>query len=134
MLRVTVNTKSSATREIGANGGPDPLETELASSTIGSNEPAALVSSLLSRFPLPEGIRKSKDAFLRDLPDLISDLSLRGKWVAYHGDDRIGIDADDEPLINECRRRGLAADEYIIDIIEPKPGAPEQIEFPLAWR
>ncbi len=134
MLQVTMNTKSGATREIGADGGPDPLETEFAGSIVASTEPEALTSSLLSRFPLPEGIRKSKDAFFRDLADLIGDPSLRGKWVAYHGDQRIGIAADDEPLIDECRRRGLAADEYIIETIEAKPAAPEQIEFPLSWK
>ncbi len=126
--------KTGATSEIGLNGGADSLDTELAGSTIAGTNPEALASSLLSRFPMPEGIRKSKDAFFRDLADLIGDPSLRGNWVAYHGDQRIGIAADDEVLINECRRRGVAADEYIIETIEAKPAAPEQIEIPLALR
>ena len=129
-----MNSKSDTTGDVGSGRGLHPLDTDLASSAITENTAEAHTASLTSRFPLTEGIRKSKEAFFRDLPDLVRDPSLRGKWVAYHGDDRIGIDADDEPLINECRRRGLGADEYIIDTIEPKPAAPERIEFPLAWR
>jgi hypothetical protein len=129
-----MNAKSDATGEIGSNRGAHQLGIELTGSAVASSEPEALTASLLSRFPMPEGIRKSKDAFFRDLADLIGDPSLRGKWVAYHGDERIGIAADDEPLINECRRRGLAADEYILETIEARPATPEQIEFPLALR
>jgi hypothetical protein len=83
---------------------------------------------------LPEGIRASRDAFFRDLPELIKDRDLRGKWVAYHGDERIGVALDDEPLIRECISRGLNADEYIVDIIEPKPTEPEEVDFPSSWR
>ncbi len=83
---------------------------------------------------LPEGIRASREAFRRDLPELMKDQDLRGDWVAYHGDERIGIDGDDEPLIRECIKRGLKADEYIVDVIEPKPTEPEKVDFPLSCR
>jgi hypothetical protein len=82
----------------------------------------------------PEGIRASRDAFFRDLPELLKDRDLQGKWVAYHGDERIGVAVDDEPLIRECISRGLNADEYIVDIIEPKPTEPEEVDFPSSWR
>ena len=113
---------------------PDAVNLEVAGSTAVNTEPDTLLASLASRFPIPEGIRKSKEAFFRDLADLIGDPSLRGKWVAYHGDERIGIANDDEPLILECRRRGLAVDEYIVETIEPKTAAHEQVDFPLAWQ
>jgi hypothetical protein len=78
-----------------------------------------------SEFTLPEGIHRSREAFFRDLPELIKCRDLRGKWVAYHRDERVGVAVDDEPLIRECIRRGLKADEYIVDVIEPKPTEPE---------
>ncbi len=32
---------------------------------------------------VPEGIRKSQEAFFRDLPELLKDRRLRGKYVAW---------------------------------------------------
>jgi hypothetical protein len=78
---------------------------------------------------LPEGIRRSQAAFLRDLPELLEDESLRGQWVIYHGDERIGIAPSDEPLIRECSRRGLKSDQYDIFVIEET----EQVDYPSAW-
>ena len=78
---------------------------------------------------IPEGVRRSQAAFLRDLPELLKDESLRGQWVVYHGDERIGIAPNDEPLIRECSRRGLKSDQYDTFIIE----ATEQVDYPSAW-
>jgi hypothetical protein len=64
----------------------------------------------------------------------MKDRDLRGKWVAYYGDERIGIALDDEPLIRECVKRGLTVGEYIVDVIEPKPPEPEEVAFPSSWR
>ena len=82
---------------------------------------------------VPEGIRKSQEAFFRDLPELLKDRRLRGKYVAYHGDERIGISRDDTKLIRECLRRGLKREEYDILIIEPQSAEPEEIDWPSAW-
>ena len=49
---------------------------------------------------------------------LLEDESLRGKWVAYHCDERIGVAASEEPLVQECLRRGLKRDQYEIFIIQ----------------
>ena len=38
---------------------------------------------------VPQGIRESREAFSRDLPELMKDQALRGQWVAYRGDERI---------------------------------------------
>jgi hypothetical protein len=82
---------------------------------------------------IPEGIRKSQEAFFRDLPELLKDRRLVGKYIAYHGDERIGIARDDAPLIRECLRRGLERDEYDIHIIEPQSPDPEEIDYPSSW-
>ena len=129
-----MNAKSGTIGSIGAGARPDPVNPEVTGSTAVKTEPDALLASFSSRFPIPEGIRKSKEAFFRDLAALIGDPSLRGKWVAYHGEERIGIATDDEPLIMECRRRGLEVHEYIVLTIEPKTTAPEHVDFPLAWQ
>lgn len=82
---------------------------------------------------IPEGIRKSQEAFFRDLPELLKDRKLQGRYIAYHGDERIGIARDDEPLIRECLRRGLKREDYDILIIEPQSAEPEEIDYPSAW-
>jgi hypothetical protein len=55
---------------------------------------------------VPEGIRESQEAFFLDLPELLKDRRLRGRYVAFHGNERIGIAGDDAPLIRECLHRG----------------------------
>ena len=80
-----------------------------------------------------EGIRKSQEAFFRDLPELLKDRRLRGRYIAYHGNERIGIGGDDEPLIRECLGRGLKREEYDILIIEPQSADPEEIDYPSPW-
>jgi hypothetical protein len=80
---------------------------------------------------IPPGILRSQQAFWRDLPELLKNKKNHGKWVAYHGDERIGIAASDEPLIRECIRRGVPDDEYYLAGIRPRelpPWEPEEIE------
>jgi hypothetical protein len=79
---------------------------------------------------VPEGIRRSQEAFWRDLPHLLSQRKLRGQWVCYHGDNRIGTGSY-ESLIRECLRRGLPDDSYHLDRIvsrELPPWEPEEVE------
>jgi hypothetical protein len=96
-------------------------------------EEAAYEPPTLSDAPwpsdVPENVRRSQAAFLRDLPELLKDESLRGQWVVYHGDERIGIAPSDEPLLRECARRGLKSDQYDIFIIEET----ETADYPTAW-
>ena len=40
---------------------------------------------------VPEGIRRSQEGFFRDLPRLLQDRKLHGRFVAYHGDERVKI-------------------------------------------
>jgi hypothetical protein len=82
---------------------------------------------------IPEGIRKSQAAFFRELPELLKDRRLRGRYIAYHGDERIGIARDDIPLVRECLRRGLKDDEYDLFVIEPQSQEPEELDYPSSW-
>jgi hypothetical protein len=78
---------------------------------------------------IPEGILRSQDAFFRDLPELLKDESLRGQWVIYHGDERVGVAPKKQPLIEECLRRGLKRDEYDVFVIEPQSRELEVVEI-----
>jgi hypothetical protein len=75
-------------------------------------------------FVYPPLFRRSQEAFWRDLPGLLKSWRTRGKWVAYHGDERIGVARDSQTLIRECLRRGLGKDDYYLDVIEPMPQPP----------
>ncbi len=78
---------------------------------------------------IPPGILRSQQAFWRDLPELLRNRRNRGRWAAYHGDERIGVDADDRKLLREIRRRGISADDYYLGRIEPEDQPPwEPIE------
>jgi hypothetical protein len=73
---------------------------------------------------IPPGVRRSQEAFWRDLPELLRDRSKHGKWVCYHGDERIGTADSDEPLIRACLLRGVPDNAFHLDLIEPWQRAP----------
>jgi hypothetical protein len=82
-------------------------------------------------FDIPPGIRRSQEAFWRDLPELLQIPKHRDNWVAYEGDKRIGIAHSKTELVREIIRRGIARDVYYIGIIQPQdlaPWEPEEIE------
>jgi hypothetical protein len=83
---------------------------------------------------IPEGIRRSQDAFFRDLPELLEDERLLGHCVAYCGEERIGIATSDEPLIREINRRGIKDDEFDLFVITPQGREPEEVTYPSSWR
>jgi hypothetical protein len=83
---------------------------------------------------IPEGIRRSQDAFFRDLPELLKDESLLGQCVAYCGDERIGIAPSDEPLIREINQRGIKDDEFDLFVIKSQGREPEDVSYPSSWR
>jgi hypothetical protein len=81
-------------------------------------------------FEIPPGIRRSQEAFWRDLPELLQKKKNHGQWVAYHGDERIGIGAY-ETLLREILRRGIPDDQYYKAQIRPRelpPWEPEEVE------
>ena len=83
--------------------------------------------------PVPEGIRRSQEAFFRDLPQLLLDRKLRGRFVAYQGDERVKIARSEPEVIRECLRRGLRPDQYDVFVIRPQSPEPEEVDYPSAW-
>jgi hypothetical protein len=81
---------------------------------------------------VPEGIRRSQPAFLRDLPELLTDRGMRAKYIAYHGDERVKVGRSQTEAVRECLKRGLADDEYDVFIIEPQSLEAEEVDYPSA--
>jgi hypothetical protein len=78
--------------------------------------------------PVAPGITRSIEAIRRDMPELLQ--KHRGKWVAYHGDERVGFGRTETKLYQDCHRRGLNRDEFFVGLVEP--GAmdwPEEYEL-----
>ena len=79
---------------------------------------------------IPPGILHSQQAFWRNLPHLLSQPKVRGGWVCYHGDERVGIGSYEE-LIRECGLRGIPDDASYLGRIHPRelpPWEPEDVE------
>jgi hypothetical protein len=66
----------------------------------------------------PPLIAQGKEAFRRDFPRLLK--KHRGKWVAYSGDQQIGIARSDLDLYEQCFRSGLKRTEFVILRIDPE--------------
>jgi hypothetical protein len=77
---------------------------------------------------LPPGVQRSKQAYLRDLPDLLADPRYRRQWVAYHGEERIAHAPTETALYQECRQRGLRDDEFYIGMVVPPLAEPETMD------
>src|SRR5438132_13325676 len=63
---------------------------------------------------VPPGIQRSMAAFLRDLPELMQKKKYLGKWVAYHGEERLGFATTRFKLDQLCLGRGLKLEEYYV--------------------
>jgi hypothetical protein len=57
-------------------------------------------------------LTQSMAAFYRNLPELLK--KHYGKWVAYHGDELLGLGRTQTELYQKCLRRGLKEDEFIV--------------------
>ncbi len=75
-------------------------------------------------FEIPPGIRRSQEAFWRDLPNLLKQKKLIGRWVCYHGDEQIGVAKTDTELVQACLRRGLKRNEFYVGWINELPAPP----------
>ena len=74
-----------------------------------------MLRALIDSEPLPM-IQKSIDAFRRDLPALLK--THPGKWVAYHGDERVGFGETQTELYLRCFAKGLTRDDFIVGFTE----------------
>lgn len=77
---------------------------------------------------IPPRIRCSQEAYWRELPGLLSLASRRCRWVAFHGDKRIGFGCTETELYQECHRRGLKDDEIYVGRLRPSLVPPWEAE------
>ena len=106
----------SNSTDVGPGANPEPAESE---------EPLPLALR-----PVPPMIQRTYEAFLRDLPEMLK--THYRQWVAYHGDQRLFFGRSQTNLIQECLRRGIPEDEFVVYSVEPD--GPEywdddQVEF-----
>lgn len=80
---------------------------------------------------IPEGYRRSKEAFLRDLPGLMARRRLRGRWALYRGDERIGIWRNPRGMQRKILKLGLKMAEYYAGVIELHYDEDDEIETSL---
>ena len=86
----------------------------------------------------PAGIEpmvlRSMQAFWRDLPELLKQRRNRGKWAAYHGEERVAITRTDVDAYQECFRRGLKHEEFYVGWLKEDPeGIPPWGTFEGDW-
>ncbi|MFL5341496.1 MAG: hypothetical protein ACJ8F7_15225 [Gemmataceae bacterium] len=62
--------------------------------------------------------QEALQAFQRDLPGLSSERP--GQWVAYQGGRQLKFAKHKHDLYQECFRRGLRRDEFVIFSIQPQ--------------
>jgi len=65
--------------------------------------------------PIPSIESQSMDAFYRDLPELLKKHSR--EWVAYHGDELIGVGRTKTALYLKCLGDGLKEDEFVVRFV-----------------
>jgi hypothetical protein len=80
-----------------------------------------------------EAIRLTQEAFFRELPEMLQNPKLRGKWVAYHRGQRVNVGARQRDRIDEVNRLDLTDDDVCTFIIEPQSPEPEEVDFPSSW-
>ncbi len=83
---------------------------------------------------LSEGMRLAQDAFFRDLPSMLGDRTLKGKWVLYHRDKRIAAASKERDLLKEVNRLHIPGDEYGTFIVCEQSREPEEVDFPSSWQ
>jgi hypothetical protein len=52
---------------------------------------------------------------------------MRGKYSAYHGDERVKVGRSQTEVVRECLKRGLTDDEYDVFVIEPQSRESEDV-------
>jgi len=61
---------------------------------------------------IPPGIAASQAAFRQALPELLRQRP--GRWVAYHADECVGFARSETALYEQCIRRSLKDDEFVV--------------------
>src|SRR5436190_9140927 len=94
---------------------PTPLSGVIPAASASPAPPASCQDS-----GMPAIIRRSQEAFRRDLPRLLRSRKRYRQWVAYHGDEQIGFAATNTKLYHECYRRGLKDGEFFVRCVLPE--------------
>jgi len=89
-------------------------------STVQPNSENLTESQAYSRTGIPPGVQRSQEAFRRHLPELLQNKRLYRQWVAYHGDELVGIGRSETDLYEECFRRGLKDEDLAVCLIVPE--------------
>ena len=63
----------------------------------------------------------SMQAFWRDLTELLKVRRNRGRWAAYHGEERVAISRSPADAYQECFRRGLKRGEFFVGWLKEEP-------------
>ena len=81
--------------------------------------PEAEVSALIQPAML-----LAQRAFWRDLPELLKNKRHQRQWVAYHGDERVGMSKTRTELCQHCLGQGLQRGEFYIGRVKERPTPP----------
>lgn len=76
---------------------------------------------------VPAGIRRARAAFLRDFEKLHADRKTRDKYVAYHFDDLVAVDAQYRRLVDKMYGSGIPEEEWLVILVTPASRAEEQL-------
>jgi hypothetical protein len=82
-----------------------------------------------SPIEIPEGIRKARAHLRADLPALLASRWTRRRFALYSKEGRVKIAWHYLDLVREANRRGLADNEFIIELIEPGAGSEEEVDL-----
>jgi hypothetical protein len=95
--------------------GTDDLHNTASRSTAGRGS-----ADVLALTVSPE-VRAARDQFRRDFPQLLAHRATypAEKWVAYHGETRLGFGATKSELVQMCLARGLRVGEFLVLGIDP---------------
>ena len=80
-----------------------------------------------SAHEVPAGVRRARAAFLRDFDRLHADRTCRGKFVAYHLESLVAVDADHRRLLNKMYASCIPETEWLDLRVTPAARAEEQV-------
>lgn len=86
------------------------------STTVAADNPDS--RSQLPDDSVPTTLSLSLETFRRELPTLLT--THRGQWVAHRGTECAGLAKTAAALYQQCFRRGLKDDEFLVSHISPE--------------
>jgi hypothetical protein len=77
---------------------------------------------------LAPGVRRAKEAFLRDLPNLLPDRRFARRWALYHLEQRRFMAATKEEAVREALRLNLPDDEIYFARVSSHGEGPVEVD------